>query len=189
MNATLPLAYTPGRNANSVSEFACGLISRARSPHGRGFPCIKKRPVSGPSKKSVLELDPQQDVVWFMPDGSSPMLEYGGGFELYGRTLAGSIGFGAIGRRVGHTAKEGFGMHVQVYDPYCPAEAIRKLRLWRGRAVSSVVHFGYRLCAFARKRRETAGRFSDASSMVCTDRNPPPCLSIRRVRLWWIKRP
>ena len=43
--------------------------------------------------------------------------------ELYGRTL-GLIGFGAIGRRVGHTAKEGFGMKVKVYDPYCPAEVI-----------------------------------------------------------------
>ena len=54
---------------------------------------------------------------------AAPCAIFGGGFELYGRTL-GLIGFGAIGRRVGHTAKEGFGMKVKVYDPYCSAETI-----------------------------------------------------------------
>ncbi|MFR4251553.1 MAG: NAD(P)-dependent oxidoreductase [Christensenellales bacterium] len=120
---SIPLVYTPGRNANSVSEFTFGLILGLIRRIAADSHALRSGRYLGPAKENVLELDPQQDVVWFMPDGSSPMLEYGGGFELYGRTL-GLIGFGAIGRRVGHTAKQGFGMHVQVYDPYCPAEAI-----------------------------------------------------------------
>lgn len=121
--AGIPLVYTPGRNANSVSEYTFGLILGLVRRIAADAHALRSGRYLGPEKQDVLDLDPQQDVVWFMPDGSSPMHEFGGGFELYGRTL-GLIGFGAIGRRVGHTAKEGFGMRVKVYDPYCAAEAI-----------------------------------------------------------------
>ena len=119
----IPLVYTPGRNANSVSEFFFGLLIGLVRRIAADAHALRSGRYLGPAKENVLVLDPQQDVVWFMPDGSSPMRDFGGGFELYGRTL-GLIGFGAIGRRVGHTAKEGFGMKVKVYDPYCSAETI-----------------------------------------------------------------
>ncbi len=122
-NAGIPLVYTPGRNANSVSEFVFGMILGLVRRIAADSHALRSGRYLGPAKENVLDLDPQQDVVWFMPDGSSPMREFGGGFELYGRTIA-LIGFGAIGRRVGHTAKEGFGMQVKVYDPYCSAEII-----------------------------------------------------------------
>ena len=46
------------------------------------------------------------------------------GFEMEGRSL-GIVGFGAIGRRLAQRAF-GFGMVVQAYDPYVPADAIEQ---------------------------------------------------------------
>ena len=45
------------------------------------------------------------------------------GSELKGKTL-GLLAFGNVGRNVARIAK-GFGMKVQAYDAYCPAEAIK----------------------------------------------------------------
>ena len=82
----IPLVYTPGRNANSVSEFIFGLLIGLVRRIAADAHALRSGRYLGPAKENVLVLDPQQDVVWFMPDGSSPMRDFGGGFELYGRT-------------------------------------------------------------------------------------------------------
>ena len=121
--AGIPLVYTPGRNANSVSEYVFGLLIALVRRIAANNHALRSGRYLGPEKENVLDIDFQQDVVWYMPDGTSPMRDFGGGFELYGRTIS-IIGYGAIGRRVAHTAKEGFGMEVKVYDPYCTKEDI-----------------------------------------------------------------
>lgn len=45
------------------------------------------------------------------------------GMELYGHTVS-IFGFGAIGKRIANTAKNGFGMDVLVYDPFVSKEDI-----------------------------------------------------------------
>lgn len=121
--AKIPIVYTPGRNANSVSEYVFGLIIGLVRRIAANNHALRNGRYMGPEKENVLDIDAQQDVVWMFPDGTSPMFDFGGGFELYGRTI-GLIGFGAIGRRVANTAKNGFGMTVKVYDPFCTKEDI-----------------------------------------------------------------
>jgi D-3-phosphoglycerate dehydrogenase len=75
--------------------------------------------------KDIYDVPFKEDVVWRMPDGTSPMLLFSGGFDLYDRTL-GLIGFGAVGSKVARIAS-GFGMQVKAYDPYCPAERIEEM--------------------------------------------------------------
>lgn len=121
--AGIPLVYTPGRNANSVSEYFFGLVLALSRRIAANNYALRSGHYLGPEKEDVLDLDVQTDVTWYMPDGTSPMYIYGGGIELYGHTLS-IFGFGAIGKRIANTAKNGFGMDVVVYDPFVSREDI-----------------------------------------------------------------
>lgn len=121
--AGIPLVYTPGRNANSVSEYFFGLLLALCRKIAANNHALRNGKFLGPEKEDVLQLDRQTDVTWYMPDGSSPMFLYGGGMELYQRTLS-IFGFGAIGKRIANTARNGFGMEVLVYDPFVKKEDI-----------------------------------------------------------------
>lgn len=121
--AGIPLVYTPGRNANSVSEYFFGLALALCRQIAANNHALRSGQYLGPEKDDVLKLDNQTDVTWYMPDGSSPMYIFGGGMELYGHTLS-IFGFGAIGKRIANTAKNGFNMDVLVYDPFVSKEEI-----------------------------------------------------------------
>ena len=120
----IPLVYTPGRNAESVAEYAFGLMLSLIRRIAPNFHAIKSGKYLA-EEKDIYNVVLRDDVVWRMPDGTSPMLLYSGGFDLYERVL-GLIGFGSIGSRVARIAK-GFGMEVKVYDPYCPKERIEEM--------------------------------------------------------------
>ena len=120
----IPLVYTPGRNAESVAEYAFGLMIALIRRIGIDYHALKSGRFLGESK-DIYDVPFREDVVWRMPDNTSPMLLYSGGFDLYGRTL-GLIGFGAVGSKVARIAK-GFGMEVKAYDPYCPKERIEEV--------------------------------------------------------------
>ncbi len=120
----IPLVYTPGRNAESVAEYAFGMMLALIRRIAPNFHVLKSGNYLG-EEKDIYDVPYREDVVWRMADGTSPMLLYSGGFDLYERVL-GLIGFGAIGSRVSRIAK-GFGMEVKVYDPYCPKERIEEM--------------------------------------------------------------
>ncbi len=107
----IPVVYSPGRNSDCTAEFAITLmlmISRKIPQAMRGMmdgTYISKEPV--PQKK---------DVTWGVVNGRSPYRELQG-VQLKGRTL-GIVGYGSIGRRVGRIAHQGFGMHLNIFDPY-----------------------------------------------------------------------
>jgi len=121
----VPLVYTPGRNAESVAEYAFGLMLALIRRIAPNYHALQSGKYLGEEKEDIYDVpELRTDVVWRGPGSVSPMQLYSGGFDLYERTL-GLIGFGAIGSRVARIAK-GFGMTVKVYDPYCPKERIEE---------------------------------------------------------------
>lgn len=116
----VPLVYTPGRNAESVAEFAFGLILAVIRRIAPNYKALRDGRYLG-EEKDIYDLPwARRDVIWIMPDGTSPIRSFLGGFDLYGRTL-GIVGLGNIGSRVARIA-HGFGMEVKANDPYITDE-------------------------------------------------------------------
>ena len=107
----IPVVYTPGRNSDCTAEFAIAMMLMI----GRKIPQALGRIVDGTyiSKEKIPQ---KKDVTWGVVNGHSPYNELQG-MQLFGRTL-GIVGYGSIGRRVGKIAHQGFGMYLNIYDPY-----------------------------------------------------------------------
>ncbi len=95
------VAYTPGRNANSVAEFTIGLILAVTRD------IIKNHNLVSNQKWPILSAYADR------------------GIELNRRTV-GIIGLGAIGYRVGTILKT-FGMNILTYDPYVKKDRLTTL--------------------------------------------------------------
>jgi D-3-phosphoglycerate dehydrogenase len=95
------VAYTPGRNANSVAEYTIGLILSLT----RGI--IDNHNLVTQGKWPILSALADR------------------GIELNQKTV-GIVGLGAIGFRVGTILKT-FGMKVLVYDPYVKQDRLKAL--------------------------------------------------------------
>ncbi|NVM30936.1 MAG: hypothetical protein HWN65_18995 [Candidatus Helarchaeota archaeon] len=93
------IAYTPGRNANSVAEFTIGIIIAItrKIVQNHNLVQIKKWPILSAFKDRGIELN---------------------------RRTVGIIGLGAIGYRVATILKT-FGMKILVYDPYVKEERLK----------------------------------------------------------------
>lgn len=83
----VPVGYTPGANANAVAEY----VFAALLAHSRQIALFDSRVRAGD---------------WQVRSQAGART-----FELRGRTL-GVVGFGAIGRRIGAIAEQGFGMRL-----------------------------------------------------------------------------
>lgn len=101
--AGIPVAYTPGANANAVAEQAVGLM----------LDIMKK--TCSLSHKLMREKDYQcrLNVV---------------NSELRGKTV-GVFGLGNIGRRVAEICTRGFGARIIGYDPYVTQERFESMEL------------------------------------------------------------
>ncbi|MHA1266309.1 MAG: NAD(P)-dependent oxidoreductase [Candidatus Helarchaeota archaeon] len=95
------VAFTPGRNANSVAEFTIGLILAITRNIVRNHNLVQMK------KWPVLSAFTER------------------GIELNRRTV-GIIGLGAVGYRVG-TILKAFGMKILVFDPYIKTERLKTL--------------------------------------------------------------
>ena len=113
--AGLTLSYTPGRNRVAVAEYTIGLMiamARKMTIAAAGLR-------NGEHTSEACDIYDVPDVknVTFGPlDEKHPFMDYGIGFELYGKKL-GIAGYGAIGREVAIRAKA-LGMEILAYDPY-----------------------------------------------------------------------
>lgn len=97
---TVPVSFSPGRNANAVAELTVGLMICAMRHIPRTFHYIASQ---------------QWDRVPWDIAGSTSFKTFDG-FELFGKTI-GFVGYGAIARRVTHLLS-GFDVKVIAYDPF-----------------------------------------------------------------------
>ncbi|MCR5397834.1 MAG: 2-hydroxyacid dehydrogenase [Lachnospiraceae bacterium] len=122
MDRGLQLSYTPGRNRVAVAEFTIGMmiaVARNLSISAEG---LHKGDHTSPARENIYDVPDVKNVTFGPLDENHPFMDYGIGFELYGKKL-GIAGFGAIGREVAKRAKA-FGMEILAYDPYMPKESI-----------------------------------------------------------------
>ena len=97
--ASLELSYTPGRNAVAVAEFTIGLMLAATRNLALSSTGLQKGEHLGNPVEDIYDVPDVQNVIWGPLDENHPFIDYGIGFELYGRTL-GIAGYGAIGSQV-----------------------------------------------------------------------------------------
>ena len=116
----IPVVYTPGRNAESVADFAVGLLLAANRHIAHSHHLLQEREFTGTLQTDTATGGECEDVTWGVA-GDSPYTELKG-FELGGRTL-GIVGFGAIGKHVARRA-DGFGMQVLASDPHVDGEMV-----------------------------------------------------------------
>lgn len=122
--AGLVLSYTPGRNAVAVAEFNIGLMIAATRNLALSSTGLQRGEHLGQVVEDVYQVPEVKNVIWGPLDENHPYMDYGIGFELYGKTL-GIVGYGAIGAEVAKRSIA-FGMDVIAYDPYCPKERMEQ---------------------------------------------------------------
>ena len=120
--AGLELSYTPGRNRVAVAEFNMGLMIAVARNLTLGAAGLKNGEHVGSEKEDIYDVPDVKNVTFGPLDANHPFMDYGIGFELYGKKL-GIAGYGAIGKEVAVRAKA-FGMDVLVYDPYISADRV-----------------------------------------------------------------
>ena len=121
-DAGLELSYTPGRNRVAVAEFNMGMMIAVARNLALSAAGLAKGEHTSPAKENIYDVPDVKNVTFGPLDENHPFMDYGIGFELYGKKL-GIAGYGAIGREVAVRAMA-FGMEVLAYDPYMPAERI-----------------------------------------------------------------
>lgn len=123
-DAGLELSYTPGRNRVAVAEFNIGLMIAVARNLTLSCAGLSKGEHTGGQKEDIYNVPDVKNVTFGPLDENHPFMDYGIGFELYGKTL-GIAGYGAIGREVAVRAIA-FGMEVLAYDPFCSEEIMEK---------------------------------------------------------------
>ena len=120
--AGIELSYTPGRNRVAVAEFNMGLMIAAARNLTLSSTGFSRGEHVGEPMEDIYDVPDVKNVTFGPLDENHPFMDYGIGFELYGKKL-GIAGYGAIGREVAVRAKA-FGMEILAYDPYIPKEKI-----------------------------------------------------------------
>ena len=120
--AGIELSYTPGRNRVAVAEFNMGLMIAAARNLTLSSTGLSRGEHVGEPMEDIYDVPDVKNVTFGPLDENHPFMDYGIGFELYGKKL-GIAGYGAIGREVAVRAKA-FGMEILAYDPYIPKEKI-----------------------------------------------------------------
>ena len=120
--AGIELSYTPGRNRVAVAEFNMGLMIAAARNLTLSSTGLSRGEHVGEPMEDIYDVPDVKNVTFGPLDENHPFMDYGIGFELYGKKL-GVAGYGAIGREVAVRAKA-FGMEILAYDPYIPKEKI-----------------------------------------------------------------
>jgi D-3-phosphoglycerate dehydrogenase len=112
---SIPVLYTPGRNAISVAEYAFGMIiSISRNIHKAHHLLRYTTELTEVRYNDKSPSDLTITSEWSL-DARAPFNRFKGP-ELSGKNI-GIVGFGAIGKEIAKKALA-FGMVISVYDPY-----------------------------------------------------------------------
>ena len=116
----IPVLYTPGRNSDTTAEMTIGLMLAIARKIPMAYKALKEGEFTAdPSAVKETKEGLKVDMVWDMKPGS-PYVVFKG-TQLKGKKL-GIVGYGSIGKRVGHIARA-FGMELLIYDPFlCPID-------------------------------------------------------------------
>ncbi len=120
----LELSYTPGRNRVAVAEYTMSMMIVVARKITLSAAGLSRGEHVGEAVENIYDVPDVKNVTFRTLDEKHPFMDYGIGFELYGKTL-GIAGYGAIGREVAVRALA-MGMKVLVYDPYMTAEKVEK---------------------------------------------------------------
>jgi len=115
---SIPVLYTPGRNAISVADFTVGLMIDVARHIAASHHLLHEGEYTGQPQADSASGGKREDVTWGIAKGS-PYVEFKGP-ELTGKTV-GIVGMGAIGRKVAQRLS-GFEADLIGYDPYVDRE-------------------------------------------------------------------
>lgn len=121
--AGIQLSYTPGRNRVAVAEYTIGLMIAVARNITLSCTGLSRGEHVGAPMDDIYDVPDIKNVTFGPLDAKHPFMDYGIGFELYGKKL-GIAGYGAIGREVA-TRALALGMDVSAYDPYISEDRIR----------------------------------------------------------------
>ena len=119
----IPVIYSPGRSADTVADFAIGMLIAVTRHIAKGHYLVKNRTLT--EENPLRPGFAKRDIVWITNDPKNfPYLKLRG-VGLTGKTL-GIIGLGAIGKEVAKRAAC-FKMKVIAYDPYVSEKEAKKV--------------------------------------------------------------
>jgi len=150
----IPVLYTPGRNSDSTAEMTVGLMISIARKIPMAYKALKEgkytgKPDSGTETKEGL----RADVIWDMAMDAPYMVFKG--TQLKGKTL-GILGYGSIGRKVGHIARA-FGMQLLIYDPFMGEVEIEEIGIRKASEVEQLMEESDFITCHMKVTPETTG--------------------------------
>lgn len=153
----IPVLYTPGRNSDSTAELTIGLMLCIARKIPMAHSALKQGQYTGdPTNKKITKAGLKADVIWDMTL-ESPYTVFKG-TQLKGRTL-GIIGYGSIGKRVGHIARA-FGMNLLIFDPYQGEIDIEEIGVKKAESLEELMKQSDFITSHMKVTNETKGLIS-----------------------------
>lgn len=132
----IPVLYTPGRNSDSTAEMTIGLMLAVARKIPMSYEALKNgRYTADPDFKKQTRDGLKVDMMWDVRE-DTPYTVFKG-TQLKGKTL-GILGYGSIGRRVGHIARA-IGMKLVIYDPFVGEVDIEEIGIEKAEKLDDLV--------------------------------------------------
>lgn len=150
----IPVIYTPGRNSDSTAEMTIALMLSIARRVPMAHMALKQGMYTGGGQKiKEVKEGLREDVIWDMSMESPYMIFKG--TQLKGKTL-GILGYGSIGKRVGHIASA-FGMQLLVFDPFIGELEVETIGVKKAESAEEVMREADFITCHMKVTEETKG--------------------------------